>query len=177
MSREDLGILFPENFVLGMRLYKIIQKCRGSQSSSLTEPDVESVASIFSTPSSSRVQRSNRSIDSDKDSQVSDPSSSRLIKKKHPSPQLPFTDPDAPSKRPKHEQSISFSLPMFSEDIEHSIDQDSVFTTQQRNKIIRECCRALQGHCKKNVIPVTSAEKRYAAQLLHKNVQTALEVR
>ena len=47
MSREDPGILFQENFVLGMRLYKIIQKCRGSQSSSLTESDVESVASIY----------------------------------------------------------------------------------------------------------------------------------
>ena len=120
------------------------------------------------------MQRSNRLIDSDKDSQVSNPSSLRLMKKKHPSPLLPFTDPDAPSKRPKHEQSISFSLPMFSEDIEQSIDQDSVFTTQQRNKIIHECCRALQGHCKKNVIPVTSAEKRYAAQLLHKECPNSL---
>ena len=55
-----------------------------------------------------------------------------------------------------------FSLPVFSEDIQKPFLEDSIFT----NKIIRECCRALQGYCQLHEVPVTSELKNHAAKLL-----------
>ena len=41
MSREDIGYLFPNSFVLGMKLYKIVQSCRQVNDLSLTESEYE----------------------------------------------------------------------------------------------------------------------------------------
>ena len=53
-----------------------------------------------------------------------------------------------------------FSLPDFSPDIVHAIKNDAFITAAKRNKLIRESCKALKGHCKHVGKPVTAAVKR-----------------
>ena len=54
----------------------------------------------------------------------------------------------------------AFKLPVFSTDIEKCIRKDAFYTSAQRNKLIREAWRALQGYCREQDRPVSNDEKR-----------------
>ena len=69
-----------------------------------------------------------------------------------------------------------YLLPQFSEDVQKPFLEDSIFTTPQCNKIIRETCRALQGYCQQYKVPVTSELKKHAAKLLSENCPNSLGV-
>jgi len=44
---------------------------------------------------------------------------------------------------------------------------DAFYTSAQRNKLIREACMALRGHCRGEGIPVTNEAKKSLAKLLY----------
>ena len=163
MSREDIAILLPDNFVLGMKLYKLIQKYRIEHE--VTDTDIESECNVsFSSKSTSEPSSTSRSASTENSllgKRMGSSASGTAQKRQKTTSQLQSTDHD-------------FSLPVFSDDIEQCMDQDAVLTTQQRNKIIRECCRALQGHCKKKSIPVSKAIKKHTARLLSEQCPNSL---
>ena len=59
-----------------------------------------------------------------------------------------------------------YSLPKFSPDIERAIKKDNFHTSVLRNKLIREACRSLKGHCQKECRPPIPAEKRRLGKML-----------
>lgn len=68
----------------------------------------------------------------------------------------------------KHDKSrMEFKLPEFSPDIEKCIRKDAFYTSAQRNKLIHEACRALQGYCREQDCPVSNDDKRLLAHLLY----------
>ena len=75
----------------------------------------------------------------------------------------------------EHDKSrIEFKLPIFSPDIEKCIRKDAFYTSAQRNKLIREACRALQGYCKEQDRPVSNDDKRLLAHLLYERAPKSL---
>ena len=163
MSREDIGYLFPNKFVLGMKLYKIIQSCRQEHDITESEYENDNVSCISNSSSQSTYCT---------------PTSSRLGKRSCSNTSSPSTISDVPTtKRQKsNDNQTGFVLPVFSEDIQKPFLQDAVFTTSQRNKIIRECCRALQGYCRDQKIPITSELKKHMAKLLSEKCPNSLGV-
>jgi len=160
MTRQDIAVLIPDKFVLGMKLFKIIQSYHQ--------------VSVSASTSTSTVM--------DEDLDVSGGSSaSSLVPVKKRLRQTSSTcteesgSTEAGSEGTKRlKTSENFSLPMFSEDVQRCMDQDAVLTTQQRNKIIRESCRALQGYCRQQCLPVSSHFKRYSAKLLSQQCPNSL---
>ena len=76
------------------------------------------------------------------------------------------------AKRNCHNKNImeSFSLPKFPPDVAKTIKNDAFHTTAVRNKLIRESCRALNGHCQQyrpNSSP-TNKDKRELGTMLYK---------
>ena len=140
LSREDIATIFPEPemFVLGMRLYKLVQSCRGDMSTQELLADLPDDDHSYSTNSSGRK----RSLSSDTCS-----SSHRKIR--------------------KVSSGVEFKLPRFSVDIERCIKKDTFYTSPQRNKLIREACNALSGHCRLHGRPVTTDDKKDLAVRLY----------
>ena len=159
MSREDIGYLFPNNFVLDMKLYKIIQSCRQVHDLSLTESECEHDNMSSMSNSSTSATSTILGKRSDKASSSSTTSETKRAKNQNDGGTRP-----------------EFLLPVFSEDIQKSFLEDSIFTTPQCNKIIRECCRALQGYCQQHEVPVTSELKKHAAKLLSEKCPNSLGV-
>ena len=62
----------------------------------------------------------------------------------------------------------TFTLPKFSPDIARAIKDDAFHTAALRNKLIRESCRALKGHCQlhRSQKPPTGNEKRNLGKVL-----------
>lgn len=60
-----------------------------------------------------------------------------------------------------------FKLPAFSPSLKECIKKDSFYTSSQRNRLIKESCLALRGYCWQVVKPVSSADKKNLAVLLH----------
>ena len=179
--------MFPKNFVLGMKLYKIIQTVRLSQysgqllASQVQLSDDESAASTStllapSTPASS----SRHSLSCKRSRSLSAASPSGSISQRSPrstsstSSGSPPTPLAREAKRPRLMPVTKFSLPDFADEIEGCIERDEVYTSQQRCKVIRETCRALQGYCKKQQQPVTASSKKMAAELLSKKCPNSL---
>ena len=69
---------------------------------------------------------------------------------------------------------MSFKLPVFSPDIEKCIKKDAFYTSAQINKLIREACMALRGHCRGEGIPVTNEVKKSLAKLLYEKTPKSL---
>ena len=156
LSREDIALVFPgpDKFLLGMKLYKLVQTHRSDPDSINTQEllrdldncgdnlaDNSSVtnSSVTSRPSTSGTKRS-RSTSS-------------------------ATSAGPPQK--KLQNASDFRLPKFSPDIEKCIHNDSFYTSPQRNKIIRESCTALYGYCREKERPVTSGDKHMLAKLIY----------
>ena len=68
----------------------------------------------------------------------------------------------------------AFKLPVFSPDIEKCIRKDAFYTSAQRNKLIHEACRALQGYCREQDCPVSNDDKRLLAHLLYEKAPKSL---
>jgi hypothetical protein len=64
-------------------------------------------------------------------------------------------------------QQKAFKLPCFSRDIEEAIRRDEFYTSSKRSKLIREACRALQGHCRSLHKSVSTNEKKSLARSLY----------
>ena len=62
---------------------------------------------------------------------------------------------------------IEFKLPAFSLDVEGLIKKDQFYTAAKRNKLIREACRALKGHCRSLEKTVSSEDKRKLGKALY----------
>lgn len=60
--------------------------------------------------------------------------------------------------------SSSFKLPVFSPDIKQCIAKDA---STQRNRLIKESCIALRGHCREEEIPISNEDKRALAKMLY----------
>lgn len=60
-----------------------------------------------------------------------------------------------------------FKLPCFSPDIKLCINKDTFYTSSQRNKLIKEGCLALRGHCWEEQRCVDSFEKKNLAIRLY----------
>ena len=159
MTREDIAVLIPDNFVLGMKLYKVIMNYRQV-----------SVSPSTSTSSIDNEDSDMLNVSQSSSSSVSSTMQSLAVKKRASA----FIEGSTSDCAKRLKSSVKFSLPMFSEDVQRCIDQDAVLTTQQRNKIIRECCRALQGHCRQHGQPVSSDLKRFSAKLLSQQCPNSL---
>lgn len=170
-----------------MKLYKIIQTARLPQysgqllASQVQLSDDESAASTStllapSTPASS----SRHSLSRKRSRSLSAASPSGSISQRSPrstsstSSGSPPTPLAREAKRPRLMPVTKFSLPDFADEIESCIERDEVYTSQQRCKVIRETCRALQGYCKKQQQPVTASSKKMAAELLSKKCPNSL---
>lgn len=60
-----------------------------------------------------------------------------------------------------------FKLPHFSPEVTSCIGKDSFYTTSVRNKLIKEGCNALRGHCWGEERAVTNYDKRNLAIRLY----------
>ena len=144
LSHEDIATIFPEHhkFVLGMRLYKIIQNCRAGPS---TQELLADLSDQYSNDHSMGTSSSGS-----KRPQSSDSSTK---------PKRACT---------KSVQSAGFTLPLFSPDIERCIKKDAFYTGPQRNKPIRESCNALCGYCRQQRRAVSIDDKKeLASKLCH----------
>jgi hypothetical protein len=149
LSREDIAMIFPskQKFLLGVKLYREIQKIR--QQTIASASDFSDTESFFTST------------------------------QKTPSPTATETLTQQPSKRTRSGSDVSqakrkdvtlgtFSLPEFSPDINLAIRHDGFHTSTIRNKLIREACRALKGHCRKQGKAITAAEKRMLGKMLYR---------
>lgn len=156
LTRQDLALIYPskEKFLLASKLFKLAQQVRlNSQASGVDTRDtlslladmseLESSSSTFSTPGSSRC-----STPSGRKHSLTGQSS---VPKKKCTTEVNAT---------------SFKLPHFSPDVRSCISNDSFYTSAHRNKLIKEGCMALRGHCWEEEKSVTSYDKRNLAKSL-----------
>ena len=61
----------------------------------------------------------------------------------------------------------SFKLPVFSPDIQKCINKDAFYTPTQTQRLIKESCLALHGHCWENGNTVSNDDKRALAKKLY----------
>lgn len=183
MSREDIATIFPEpeKFVVGMKLYRVVQNVRCSSSKTdvntcqlLNDLDAleDEAQSTKSTSSEcSAATRSTLSLFSkhSSDHSVQTPSRKRSVSSGM------ATNLNKVPKLSEHDKSrMEFKLPIFSPDIEKCIRKDAFYTSAQRNKLIREACRALQGYCREQDRPVSNDDKRLLAHLLYERAPKSL---
>ena len=130
LSREDIAAIFPdhEKFVLGMRLYKIIQNHRDDPTTQELLADLSDQFSDDRSLSTNSGQK--RSLSCESSSQPK-------------------------RRKTTTARATTFALPLFSLDIERCIKKDAFYTGPQRNKLIREACTALYGYCRQQSRPVT----------------------
>ena len=143
LSREDIAAIFPdhEKFVLGMRLYKIIQNHRDDPTTQELLADLSDQFSDDRSLSTNSGQKRSPSCES----------SSQPKRRKTTTA-----------------RATTFALPLFSLDIERCIKKDAFYTGPQRNKLIREACTALYGYCRQQSRPVTVDDKKDLALRLYK---------
>lgn len=113
---------------------------------------LDELSDLASTPSSSRSS--------------STPSSSRSSTP-FTGQKRPLLSQPPPSKRTLVEKSDDFKLPHFPPDIKVCIKKDAFYTPAQRNKLIKEGCRALRGHCWAEDRVVTNSEKKRLSKMLY----------
>jgi len=118
MSREDVGYLYPKKFVLGMKLYKVIQKCRKPCNDEVDYDMDTDHLSTTSCPTTSQSTWSKLGKHSGNSSSTTKSLCSSTKRNKL------STDKQA-----------EFNLPVFSKDIQQPFLNDTVFTTPQRNKL------------------------------------------
>ena len=181
MSREDIATIFPqpEKFVVGMKLYRVVQNVRSSSSQTdvntcqlLNDLDAleDEAQSTKSTSSGcSAATRSTLFSKHSSDHSVQTPS------RKHSVSSGMATNLNKVPKLSDHDKSrLEFKLLIFSPDIEKCIRKDAFYTSAQRNKLIREACRALQGYCREQDRPVSNDDKRLLAHLLYERAPKSL---
>lgn len=144
LTREDFVMIFPskDKFLLASILYKLSQQIRQCdlESSRSTPSLLEELSDLASsTPGSSRS---------------STPFSSR---KRTLRSQLPAS---------KRTHTDEYRLPHFPPDIKRCIKNDAFYSVAQRNKLIKEGCRALRGHCWGDDRTVTNEEKKKLSRML-----------
>jgi hypothetical protein len=162
LSREDLAILLPrdDQFILGVKLYKLIQSFRSPSASldwNYTTGSVTATSSCSSDAlSKTTVTHTSTPVHAKSSTIVLDSRSS------HSSSEF------GPRKRSKDQAGLDdFTLPEFSPDIQHAIKEDSFLTAAKRNKLIRETCRAYKGYCRHLGRQATAEDKRILSKRLY----------
>ena len=143
LSREDIAAIFPghDKFILGMRLYKIIQSYRDEPT---TQEILADLSDQFSADGSSSTSNSGRK------QSLSSESSTQPKRRKTTTA-----------------RATTFTLSLFSLDIERCIKKDAFYTGTQRSKLIREACTALYGYCRQQCRPVSIDDKKDLALRLY----------
>jgi hypothetical protein len=181
MSREDLAIIFPKDnqFILGVKLYQLIQKMRKQVSTDLDASQESDIGSVLSSkrssaqPSIKTLSRANTSSASFRSGGECSHSSNasqdpRPKKNKEIVPQTDISPISTESrKRPSGIACEEFSLPEFSPDVQQAIKADQFITSAKRNKLIREACRAYKGYCRSVRKDITSEGKRKLGRMLY----------
>lgn len=155
MSREDISVLFPEKhqFLLGSRLYREVQRFRQHSMSTLESSD-QDISSVYGDSSSPNdLVASNGSQTG---SQKSLSNSKR-----------PQSTSNSSQAKKKNTTLSTFVLPKFSPDITQAVKCDEFYTATLRNKLIREACRALKGHCQQIGKSPTTVEKKALGRKLY----------
>lgn len=150
MTREDFALIYPskDKFLLASKLYKLSQRIQTYQERDRdygtdTANLLDELSDLASTPSSSRSS-----------------TPFTAAGQKRPPPSQPSS-----SKRMLVEE--EFKLPHFPPDIKTCINKDAFYTPAQRNKLIKEGCRALRGHCWAKDRSVTNGEKKKLSRMLY----------
>ena len=138
MSREDIAVLFPSCDKFILGM-KLYKFIQGIRGIvSESSIDTSSASDSLSTNSSQKRKVAKRSS-------------------------LPSVNGDSKS----DSRAMEFQLPAFSLDIEDLIKKDQFYTATKRNKLIREACRALKGHCRSLEKTVSSEDKRKLGKALY----------
>lgn len=96
-------------------------------------------------------------------SSLSTPGSSRSST---PSSRKHLSSHQHPAAKKKSNVDNTFKLPAFSPAVRQCISKDSFYTSTQRNRLIREACLALRGHCWQEEKVVTNTQKKALAKML-----------
>ena len=156
LTREDFSIIFPSKskFLLSSKLFKFAQRIR-----SITEGSSRDTASLLADMSDLEcpLQSASSGLSSRSSSRCSTPFSEGRKRSMDASAVL--------SKRKCGES--GFKLPQFSPDLKLCINEDSFYTSAQRNKLIKEGCLALRGHCWELEKSISNQDKRQLAKLLY----------
>ena len=131
--------------MLGTRLYREVQTCR--------KLSISVELSDLDTPTSCLDALSPRTTD--QTSEIQSTSSKRSA------------SGDTSLSKRKNTASDSFVLPKFSPDIARAASKDEFFSAALQNKLIRESCRALKGHCQLQERSPTTTEKRNLGKMLY----------
>ena len=129
LTREDLDILFPKNFLLGKKLYKYISLLDAHRPASLSPfPDgspPRSSRSLTETPPSSTPS-----------SQANSSASST---------QLLSQDTPTSSRKRLGGPSHSFALPKFDASLERALSEDAIYDSQYPCEADKKIVRAFRG--------------------------------
>lgn len=172
LTREDFSIIFPSNekFMIGSRLYKIARDARSNSDVRNTASLLDDLDQFDSSASqgctSSAISRASTPGSHDSGRKSSDHSSYSMAQKQacdSRAPKRRSADPISSSES----ESCKFKLPVFSPDVKKCILKDAFYTSTQRNRLIKEACTALRGHCWEKEQPITSFEKKDLAKSLY----------
>ena len=186
LTRADFSIIFPSNekFLLGSRLYKIAKNARNASERTCVDTnemldelsDITGVnssqASFMGVPSSSDSIPLSDSTPSY--SQASTPlsvsrasTSSRASTGTRRSFSRLEVEPSGKRQR-MDESEAKFKLPVFCPDIKKCIQNDTFYTSTQRNRLIKEACLALRGYYWEKGKSIPTSEKKDLATSLYK---------
>ena len=166
LSREDIATIFPspKQFILGSKLYKLVQRARSSkESSSMDTSDVSLTGDLEETLSRSSLKPSTSTTNS------SSTGSSRKRSKPEldciPQPKKKHSDQSSSSTA--EPTGTSFKLPVYSPDLQNCISNDAFYTPTQTNRLIKQSCVALRGYCWERGNPVSNSDKEALAKKIY----------
>lgn len=156
LSREDLAILFPKDFMIGKRLFKYV----ANFSTTLPDPSIQQPSLGGSSTSSSL----------DNTVEIS-PASTPVFTQKTPSESSVTQSGTAQTttssrKRVGGPSPPSFGLPKFDAVLERALAEDSFYDPNARAKLIRKACEHLEGFCLEHGLEITKERQDELARLL-----------
>ena len=144
MSMNDIAILFPkeDQFLLGMDLFKYIEKLRATLPEGASTPENGASNRQQPKPSSS----GNGVVNSSQPKPLSSENHTAGPSKQKPSSSVnDVTKPQQFPSRKRPSSSLPFTLPVFEPDLEQAIEKDAFYDPQKRSKLIRKACEAMAG--------------------------------
>ena len=169
LSREDIATIFPapKQFILGSKLYKLVQRARSSDDDSSINTS-ELLGDLDETLS--RSSKLCASISASTSSEFSR-KRSKAGSDSAPQPKKQHSDTSSSSASDRSFSSAgecsSFKLPVFSPDVQKCISNDAFYTPTQSNRLIKQSCVALRGYCWEHGNPVSNSDKETLAKKLY----------
>ena len=158
---EDIATIFPapKQFILGSKLYRLVQQARSSDDSSINTSELLDDLDETLSRSSKLCASIGTSTSSESSRKHSKPDSNRGA----PEPKKQHSDSSSSSA----DECGPFKLPVFSPDIQKCISNDAFYTPTQSNRLIKQSCIALRGYCWERGNPVSNSEKECLAKKLY----------